>query len=295
MTILSLSGPRGPAYSVGETAPSVRWRLRRRDRARLLSAVMSFGAAVGLAAAAVLIFQGLRGRPAMESAAVAPPKRAWVEIVHPIRLYSLESPEFGREPRLYEARRHREGGGRQDVLSFGPAEPGGEPTLRLGLYRVGAEEAPQSRFFVDIARQAGQAGLAVVRSAQPGELPTRFGAFEVADISLAGSGSEASCLGFRLDAVEPGLRIAGFACGSVARPIDRRTLACTIDRLDLLAAGEDADLSRFFAHAELGRGKGCGGIRAQGPAPKTTGLDAGARQAALRSGDVRRNVPRREH
>ena len=75
-------------------------------------------------------------------------------------------------------------------------------------------------------------------------LDTRFGAFEVAGVSVEGDGRTAACLAFRLadPAAAPVLAVTGLACGTVEHPVDPTTLACTIDRFDLVSAGDDEPL-----------------------------------------------------
>lgn len=289
MSMLSLSGLEGSRFDRREGVDDALLTLRRRAGAQLRHWTLSVAGAIAIAAGAVLLARSLAAEPRPVPVASAAVRNPWIEIAHPLRFYALDSAEFGREPRAYEARRHREGGGREDSLLFGAAVPGKETSVRVSIYRKGAEAAPDSRFFVEMARQAARSGLSVARSAQPGELPTRFGVMEAADIVLTTSSGEASCLGFLLDAATPGLRISGFACGAPNKPMDRRTLACGVDRLDLIAAGDDRELARFFVTAELARGKGCGGAKGG----SSSWLEPGAGKPALRDGDAPRPLARR--
>jgi hypothetical protein len=254
---------------------------RARWLGRLARGARSFGIAVGIVTLAALAIGGALERQArIATPPVAPPKADWVEFSKPVQVYALQSPEFGKDVRAYEARRHREGGGRQDMLAYGAAEIGQGNSLRISIYRPGAELAPEMPFFVDIARQAGRAGLAVKRSAVPDAMATRFGSFEVADLVLVQGETEASCLGFRLNAGEPELRIAGFACGG-AKVLERPTLACALDRLELLAGGDDKALTKFFIAAEQTRNKACAAQRALGA--RQSWLDQGGKAPALRA------------
>ena len=184
---------------------------------------------------------------------------AWLEVVKPIEIFSLEANDFSKATRLYRARRHAEGGGRQDTMILGA--PGREPALRLSLYRRGTEPYSRGPFFADIAHQAADAGLAVIRSGLPDLLPTRFGAFEVADVSLGGgSAPPVPCSGYRLVVDKPALTITGLAC--VARTaMSRSALQCVLDRLDLASGGADKALVEFFAASELHRTATCSGTR----------------------------------
>jgi hypothetical protein len=286
MSMLSFSAPGSRAFTGREGSGAVSRTLRKRAVARLRHWFVSFFGAVAIALIAVAAVAGLRGSSTPPPVSEAP-KSAWTEIRNPLRFYALDGSIFGREPAAYEARRHASGGGRQDTLVFG-STLGKDASLRLSIYRFGAEQIAEDRFFVEMARQASQAGLAVVRSAQPGEMDTRFGTFEAADLTLATSTGEIACLGFRHEEATPGLRISGYACGAPKHPMDRRALACALDRLDLISAGADHPLARFFVAAEQARGKGCGGIRSG--STRSTWLDG---KPALRESDAAQNFAKR--
>ena len=215
-----------------------------------LRTTMICGALAALCLACAVLASPSAG-PTVDIAAapVAAAKRDWIDIVKPIAIYALPAP-WRAQTADYSARR-REQGGRQDVLTLGRLG-GDEPFVRLMVYRIGEEPAPEAGFFLDIARRAADAGLAVDHSDQPTMLATRFGAFEAADLVLSDARRHAACLGFRFGAAEPALRISGFACGAGA-PFDRVALQCLLDRLDLNASGEDAPLRAFFVQAELRR------------------------------------------
>jgi hypothetical protein len=208
-----------------------------------------------------LIFSLLALPVAQQNGPVAAPhivRPAWSEIQKPFRLFGLNSPEWGRQPTAYRAERHRDGG-RRDHLTFGTFDSN-QPWLHLTLYRIGSEDSGPAPFFVDMARRAAPAGLAVAHMGQPKPLPTRFGSFQVAEFTLEGqsgaSGQSTKCLGFRLADAKV-LQIGGFACGAPGRATDRARLACTIDAIDLVAAGDDAEMRAFFTGAPAGSGLAC--------------------------------------
>ena len=235
-----------------------------RNRERIQHGAISFLAALGIACLLALAFSAWRAAlPPPPPLAAAPPS-TWVEIVKPSHMFSVETPLFGKSPRLYEARSHREGGGRQDTLAYGAAAPGDAPLLHMMLYRRGSEALPEATFFVEIARRAAQAGFSVSRSGLPEMLPSRFGAFEVADMQLGYGAGVANCMGFRLQVGNPALLVSGFACGGSAG-LDRPGLACALDRLDLASAGGDGELAKFFSLAESARGKACAGVKSAAP------------------------------
>jgi hypothetical protein len=130
-----------------------------------------------------------------------------------------------------------------------------------------------------LLQRVSRAGLSVAKIGQPGPLATRFGSFEVADIRLSqlasdgNAASERACLASRLVDPKLSLEIAGLACGPAAKPIDRRSLGCILDRLDYLSNGANKGLDEFFLHAELARGQGCAGATMSPNAAKSSWLD----------------------
>jgi hypothetical protein len=220
-----------------------------------------------------VVMAGTAKKHAMPADPPPPPPPTWVEVEQPIEFFNLNAPGFVSSAATYEARRHRTGGGRQDILTFGKFD-GKEPFIRLVLYRVGNEEVPQSPLFVELVRMAAAAGLSVARSLTPEDLATRFGDFETADVDLAAGERPATpCLGFRTAALEGRFRISGFACGVPAKPLSRPALACLLDRLDLNSAGDDPTLAGFFAATELRRDPLCAGTGLAPTVLKTNWID----------------------
>lgn len=189
------------------------------------------------------------------------PLPAWVEIAPADQIFALEAAGLSGIPKSYETRRHRTGGGRQDVLTFGGANDDAA-RLRITIYQVGEEAPPEAAFFVELARRAAEMGRAIARATQPAALPTRLGAFEAASFRLAGSaGAEAECLGFRMVNETAKFRVAGFACAdgaeSFAPAESRSALACLIDSLELAAPAPDDILAAVFAARELNSDTAC--------------------------------------
>ena len=244
-------------------APSLAWPERRRRPApqrRRGSGGLILGAfLLSLLGLAILVALNMP-EAAPKIAAVKPvavPASPWIDIVRPIKLFDLTAPELAKAPLAYAARRHISGG-RQDLLTFGSLD--GSAYMRLQLYRVGKEVAPAAPLYVDLARAAAQGDLSITRSLPPSQLATRFGTFEVADLSLAGKAvAPVPCLGFRGAALDGKFQILGFACGSKSLTLSRPTLGCLIDRLDLIEAGDDRELANFFAATELKRNPACAG------------------------------------
>ena len=253
------------------------------------------GIAVALLAALVVVVLALAAMrlapPTVPQLPVKPEVASapiWIEIVKPVRIYSLEARDLAKLPLTYAARRLDVGDAREDRLVYGTWHPD-QPSLRLSLLRNGAD--PAVSLDRAIVREAAEAGLSVGRSKLPETLPTRFGTFEIADVATSkGSGTAMQCSGFRLHLARPLLAIDGFACGADGHPIAHRTLGCLIDRLDLASAGEDKALSDFFAATDLKRSPLCDGMRLGPDAQHAAWLDD---KEAAPAPPARRRVHRR--
>ncbi len=191
----------------------------------------------------------------------AAPRAEWIEIVRPFQLYAMPSQAFGAEPRQFSARRHQTNGDRVDSLSFGAEEPGKGNWLRIEIRRYGEVQEPAVALFPDMARLAARAGAAVSRSALPGQVETRFGKVEMADLQVQTGEKFTACIGFRLPRQAPGIGFSGIGCGTADRPVDRNALVCAINRLDLLSSGDDRDLGKYFAATETQRRRDCAQVR----------------------------------
>jgi hypothetical protein len=219
---------------------------------------------LGSAAAAAAIVAGMSylapgrlepprsGGEAVAPAAATAPAPLWQPIVGPPRFVL---PVAGLEAlvREHAARRHVDGT-REDVLTLGTFETGG-PHLRL-VVRTGAP-ATQASLFLELARHAAGAGIAVVRTGQPGSFASKLGAGETAEAVLAGA-TERPCSAFRI--AEPGLRLLGWACD-----LPEAAHTCIIDGLALAEPREDPERVRF-AEAERLRDPAC--APARGPRRK---------------------------
>ncbi len=225
--------------------------------------------------------------------------QSWMEINHPIALYDLSGTEFAKLPRVFRARRHLPDGGREDVLTFG-APGSSKPYLRLSLLRTkqdpavpngdGHDAEGHETLADDLARLAGLGDQSVTALHSTSSLSTRLGIVTVANLQLWDDGLPQQCLGFRgFPGGSDGLRLTGFACGVASKPIGRSTLACAIDRIDLLSAGDDRRLRAIFVAAEREPGSSCaeGRTRSAGGlmtavGARTTWLDQDADLPPLR-------------
>jgi hypothetical protein len=65
--------------------------------------------------------------------------------------------------------------------------------------------------------------------------------------------NDGACLGFMRAVDQPGLRISGYVCQGETVAARGAAISCMLNRLSLIAAGNDARLAELFARAELKR------------------------------------------
>uniref|UniRef100_A0A9E7ZGR4 Uncharacterized protein n=1 Tax=Bosea sp. NBC_00436 TaxID=2969620 RepID=A0A9E7ZGR4_9HYPH len=204
----------------------------------------------------------------------------WVTITRPIATFNLEAPELGREAPAIEARRSRDGGQREDLLSFG-AFAGSAPHLSLRLRTGDGLAASASSFTVALVHTAAFRSLAVERGSTPALIETRFGPLETADVVLGNGTESRACLAFRTVESDAPFAMSGWWCAG-AKPSDRKQLTCLIDRLDLANAGAESELRAAFTRSELQRQPGCATPRLAATGRKVSWLDADGTMPALR-------------
>jgi hypothetical protein len=176
------------------------------------------------------------------------PNRSSREVCHgfplaPCLCSSLDPSETSES---YEEFRHPEGG-RKEVFHRGT--PGERPVAELQIYRhpsgLRADDLA-GRIADDDHRELEAAGI----------IESKFGnvaLFRRSDPLDAAR----SCLGFAKQFADPGLLISGWSCQGASLPAWRAAIACMLDRLTLLASGNEPRLADPFARAELRR-SGCG-------------------------------------
>ena len=147
----------------------------------------------------------------------------------------------------YTIFRHPEGG-RRDVLRWdGEAD---KPVAQLEIYREGGEFDVTRPATADLAVQMGLGAADTLE--QAGLIDTKFGPVALFRPIGTAEGARA-CLGYLKRNEEPALQISGFSCQGDTMPIRRAAIACTLNRLTLLASGNEPRLAELFAHAELKR------------------------------------------
>jgi hypothetical protein len=289
--------------------------IRARPKGLRAATGMGVGACVILAAAALFARPPAEQHMVAEGAAV-PPQATPAKISAKASMgaqstpdaqtaaLDIDAPEFEREKKLVSLGDSKEGAERVDSLTVGQFAMGA-PFLRVDIHPELNPSASNPDFFLDMTRHARAIGLNVGKIGQRSTLTTRFGAFETAEIRLAqpgGEGAEASeraCLAARLLDPKVPLEIAGVACGSAARPIDRVSFACILDKVTYSASSDNKALNDFFLSAELARGKGCvnvsrddltASIPRKGGSSKSAGAPAKKARTAARGAPVHPDV-----
>jgi hypothetical protein len=175
-----------------------------------------------------------------------PAVEEWIDVIKPIPAFAISIPELSGEPQ-YAIRRHASGGGRKDVLTVGD-DAAQEPTAAVEIYRPGTEAG-------EPGAADGNAGVAELRLSSPVQrvINTKFGPFAIEDAADRGAQGERRCLRATRRFDDPPLSINARFCSPGLELVDRRMVACALDRLTLLSAGSDPKLSALFARAELKR------------------------------------------
>jgi hypothetical protein len=143
------------------------------------------------------------------------------------------------------------GGGRRDILRWG-TNASDRPSAEIELYRPGREIAQFGPAEMTLADGIGANGA--MRTEAGGTIASKFGPVRL--IRLTGTATDDACTGFVRDFAAPRLRMSGWVCQPPSAPAQRAAIACLLDRIVLLSAGNDARLAELFAHAELKR-TGC--------------------------------------
>ena len=180
-----------------------------------------------LCALALLLIVGIHlwdQLPDMHSG--APARVEWTPATRSIPAFASNHYDLSYKTKSYQILRHPEGG-RRDVLRWNAEDD--RPIAELEIYRLGAEAEPPAT------------------PDKTGAIDSKFG-----PVTLHRRAGD-SCLGFHKTVEQPALRISGFVCPGETVPAQAAAVACLLNRLSLIAAGNDARLAELFARAELKR------------------------------------------
>jgi hypothetical protein len=169
--------------------------------------------------------------------------------------FAVSSFDLPEKSEVYEIFRHPEGG-RKDVFHWG--SPGEKPTAELEIYRPGGEFDPSEPGTADLAARLAPEDHRELEAF--GVIDGKFGT--VALLRRPGRFDVAqSCLGFIKRFGDPALQISGWSCQGTTLAARRFAIGCMLDRLTLLASGNEPRLAELFARADLKR-SGCGPAKA---------------------------------
>lgn len=181
--------------------------------------------------------------------------------------FAVSSLDPAEKSESYEVFRHP-AGGRKDVFHW--SAPDEKPVAELEIYRPGDEFDPSQARTADLAtRMAAEEDRRELEAA--GIIDSKFG--NVALWRRPGRFDPArSCLGFLKQFAGPALRISGWSCQGATLSARRAAIGCMLDRLTLLASGNEPRLAELFARAEPDR-RDCGAASAAISADWVTGAE----------------------
>lgn len=207
-----------------------------------------------VALVAIIAIDLVSPTPARSSVAQEPPaKSAWIDIPRASGAYDLSSPLLAGIERHYLTRRHRTGGGRKDIITFGSPANATTAFVRVSLYRPGAEGALPVDPLEAVAAAAAESRIDAELRGAAGVVITKFGELAMVDMQLKHAGAARNCLAATGKFDEPGLDLVIWYCNPGSELVAVGQLACLLDRLSLVTSGRDEKLIDFFARAELNR------------------------------------------
>jgi hypothetical protein len=203
---------------------------------------------LGVLAVVAALAAKLLGVPGGKADADAALRPQWLAIDRPHRAFMLILPEFPNEPEPnYAILRHMSGGGRKDVMTWGePDSPGSR--LMIEIYRPGSELEPGGSTTVSTEALGTAGAVEPARS-----IDSKFGPLTLVEFTARRAERTRRCLGFARVFDEPRLRIAGWYCRGGEEIVEPHLIACALDRLAVIAAGNDPKVSALFAQADLQR------------------------------------------
>jgi hypothetical protein len=203
---------------------------------------------VGALALIAIVGVGLWDELPLKGLSDPPAKSAWSVASRSYPAFALSQFDLSGKTETYEILRHPDGG-RKDVLRW--AAQGEKPIAELEIYRPGGELSRSGPPIAEIAARMDPHGVRELQAA--GIIDSKFGAVTLLGLSDR-AGDARPCLGFMKGFGQTNLRISGWSCQADTLPARRAAIGCILDRLILLAAGNDPKLAELFAHAELKRG-----------------------------------------
>lgn len=213
-------------------------------RAALVRIFAYLGGFAVLSLVAAMYFQ----QPDVAAIREPAPRRTWIEVDRPWPAFQVSVPGITDEMQ-YAIRRHAAGGGRKDTMTFGEFGKT-ERYASFEIYRSGQEITTFGKADDEIAQRASEFGrVAAIEETLP--IPSKFGVFQVFEFAIKPF-NRYRCIGFSNAFDDQQLQISGMAC-NMNTIVDRSAISCALDRLSLIWAASDPEITRLFAHAELRR------------------------------------------
>ena len=176
-----------------------------------------------------------------------PSPKTWSQAERSAPAFAVSHFIFPGKTETYEIFRHPEGG-RKDIFHWSGA--GGTLVAELEIYRPGTEIDQVGSAAGYLAARMDPAGTRELEAA--GIVDSKFGAVTLFR-RVGGPEAAHACLRFYRHVDEPKFRLSGWSCQGEDLPARRAAISCMLNRLVLLAAGNDAKLAQLFAQAELRR------------------------------------------
>ena len=201
----------------------------------------------------ILAYDVVSVTPAISSVTpTAEIRPAWIEVTRASGAFAVSMQSLDASQSSYLVRRHREGNGRKDLMTFGaPNEKG--VYARVELYRPGTEGEAVADPLDAVAALASESKINAELSETRGKLKTKFGDLAVIDMQIAGDDGSRACAAVAGAWDDPRLGLVAWLCNPGPELVSHGQLACLVDRLTMMSAGGDDKLGAFFAKAELKR------------------------------------------
>lgn len=241
---------RRAAYAFADFLAAVRDRWADRPKPAA-STIMAYGSVAVMAS--IFLNEVLGPAPANSSIQPASVQRPdWVEIARAQPSFALEAAPLAGLDMQFHARRHRQGGGRKDILTFGHANAPGV-YMRVSLYRPGGEGMAEPDPLEAAVSLAAESGIDADLQETSGKIRTKFGDLPAINMRVHRKGGWRNCVAATGAWSDPRFGLVAWWCNPGPEIVALGEFACVLDRIALMSAGGDDQLAGFFARAELRR------------------------------------------
>ncbi len=190
--------------------------------------------------------------PAVSSVTPTDLRPAWIDVTRATGAFAVSMSGLDVSNSIYLVRRHRDGGGRKDLMTWGTPQSSGA-YVRIELYRPGNEGIFPNDAFDAVAALASDTKINAELTETENHLMTKFGELPIIEMGVMGADGTRSCVAVSGSWESPRFGIVAWWCNSGPEMVAHGQLACLLDKLTLMSAGGDDRLAEFFAKAELKR------------------------------------------